>query len=323
MQEYEKSQLFQFDQYGNLNSFCMRLDYEEQLCYYELQKVSKLDPWLFYCDDINMLISGGTLYPCSAFLRDKFIDEIYYDIYQDFYEKTSFFIKKWGSFILSTDFAEIPEFTGNSKDFYLPNKKHTYLIGENEDYYFIVDRIEYVETYKDITISNDKSVLQIPKMHFKKAFGKFYRVSTYAFKNLPDSNEDKLIFLWSVLSKITENYFKDNMGRCALNQFYQSIQNKNYNILNNYFGIHMLLSRRVILKKCLYNYRDCIQNSEKLINLLDQAILYWRKMKDISKDYVNHKRIPSEDAYNIIQEMADNERSIVGSILDINQTYYL
>ena len=255
--------------------------------------------------------SKHIIYPDSTFIKNNYIEAEYHNITADHFHTISIYVQQKKSFLLKTAFDCIPDFIWykkNNSHTIIPYTHHyTYLIGEHDNYYLLVDRPEYLIDINQNRCKNNKGILQIPKKHFSNALNKYCQIKSLHFNNLPECKEDEINFLY-------ENYQKQNSGKKALDYFKNAMNIQEYTVLSNFDGYHMLLSRRVILKKCIYNFKNEIKNSTKLLNYLDMSIIYFRQIKDLSKNYIYHKRIPSLDANRLIEILIDNEEKIMECI---------
>lgn len=268
---------------GKIVPFCTMLNCFDQPCYFEFRKVSEFDPWLFFCDDINLEIYENSIAPYSTGIKNKYQNINKYIIKENHFGEISNLLEENKSLILSTAFNYVIDYdwwgenAGDEK--YLHVNHNSYIIGEDKENYYIVDSPSIFRTLKKIRCEN-KAIVKIPKDNFSVAFQKYCEVTCISYHDLPKMGKDEYQYLEDTLCRIYKNYNSQFcIGRNALLEMNKLIQNKDGKILENIYGYYMMVCRRVVLKRCLNKYWNEILNKSDMLYCLDDSILRWNQIR--------------------------------------------
>lgn len=323
--KYEQG--YQVDTYGNLDSFCMRLDCFEQPSYFELRKVSKVNPWIIFCDDINMCISKEDsqyiINPYSTGIRNEFQIVETWNITENFWGEISKKLREKDSILLKTAFNYVQDYAWWGEGFDNPDYLHTghysYIIGEDEKFLFIVDSPSVFLNIEKLRWLENKSIVRIPKEHFCNAFKKLCQLKSISYINLPEGEKEESEYFFKVLAAMGNNYALKNVGKDAMRIWEVAIGNCEVNAFSSLFGFHMLLSRRVILKKCIFDFKEKLEGAEDILRVLDISMNYWRQIKHLSKEYVYEKKNPIDRMKAMMESFKRNEDILMGKIMEIHE----
>lgn len=75
-------------------------------------------------------------------------------------------------------------------------------------------------------------------------------------------------------------------GRVALLNLIKKCSQKEDYIFRKFFCFHLIVSRKLILKRCLQNYLKETKHYKEIITYLDKCIEKWCIIKDLSFDYL-------------------------------------
>lgn len=132
---------YHVDRNGNRQPFCTLLNCYEQICYFELRKVSDFNPWVFFCNDINLRITNeNRILLESTDIKGQYLEEKEWVIENDHFAKTSKILKEYGGVMCHTAFNFIPDYCWYEEGREQLHLGHgMYLLDEDEENYYIAD----------------------------------------------------------------------------------------------------------------------------------------------------------------------------------------
>lgn len=270
---------------GKTIPFCILLNCFEQPCYFEFRKRSLMDRWIFFCDDINLEINQYRITPYSTGVKDKYQKIDIYVIENEYYDRISELLKHNGALILVTAFNYVMNYwwwgenTKNNE--YLHDGHCTYIIGEDNEAYYIADSPNVFVNVEQIQCKN-KAIVRIEKRNFLVAFQKYCEVKCVSYHELPSSYSEEKEYFICVLKKICDNYYSDIcVGRSALIEMKKMLQTQSKRIFDNIFGFHLMMARRIILRRCINLLCKDIEGQREALYNLDGSIMKWGMIKTL------------------------------------------
>ncbi|MGD1839217.1 MAG: hypothetical protein ACPKPY_14300 [Nitrososphaeraceae archaeon] len=301
MDKYIK-RLHYINQFGELDPLCLAIDCWEQILFQALRDY-EIDYKFAFCDDINIkyytredrcLICKSSLGLNSSLYNIETLSHNAYDIF-NIINKT---LDSNKFIAFKTMFDMIPAYTWYKKDSLGNHNTHiSTIIGYDENNYYITDSpLVLVKDRCDFHPQN-QTIVKINQKIFNDSFSRYCELITI---DINEYNITNIYKLDELLYLIVENYYNPTMdndgdidiyyGRNALVKLYNSVSNQKFTYLkkhffSNHFELHILYSRRLILKWCLEAH-SCkyIKNIyfEKVIFYLNRSIEEWNTLKLIT-----------------------------------------
>lgn len=302
---------------GLFEPFCSLLDCYDQICYFEFRKVSDLSRWIYFCDDISLEIDKcGNISVMRTMVNTKYQKKEEYVITDNHFQKIGEFIKNKGAIALCTAFNYVNDFvwSGKGKD-YLHTQHLTYIISEDQDCYYVVDSPWNLKNYENIRLETNYSIVKIKKEQFREAFEYYCKVLIIRFENLPSTKNEEEIFLNDVLNSIVAIYFSKSkkliQGRQAILNMHHKCDLGDEKIFESSFIFHIMVSRRLLLRRGLNQCCSSIRNYKEIVHFLDESIAYWKQIKDLSDDCLYRGKKVCDLAKCILPSLLVNEDKLM------------
>lgn len=276
---------------GKFDPFCYLLNCYDQVCYFQFRKVSNFSRWIYFCDDINLEIKVDNIFVSRSLVNKEYQKVGKWTIKENHFEKIHELLKEKDTLMLRTAFNYVPNYVWwkEGQD-HIHSSHLTYVIGEDNDVYYVVDSPWVFLDVKTIRMENNPSIVKILKGNFNKAFQECCEVFTIELENLPTKKSEEFPFLKRILEKIVQNYFSQNdtsiMGRKAIQYLAEKCSLREEKIFDASFMYHLLVARRLLLKRGIEICSGYINNYDTLMNYLDRSIEYWTQLKKLSDDHL-------------------------------------
>lgn len=316
---------YHVDKNGNKQPFCTLLSCYEQICYFELRKLTNFNPWVFFCDDINLCITNeNTVFLESTEIKDQFVEEKEWVIENNHFAEISKILKKHGEVMYRTAFNFIPDYCWCEEGREQLHLGHgAYLLDEDEENYYIADAPEVFLDIENIRMKQNPSIVIIPKEHFAEAFKQYCKIRKIKIKS-DISLQKERFFLEENLRKIVEHYEGNGegtvMGRTALLYLIDKCRQKEDSIFKDFFCFHLIVSRRLILQRCLQNFLKETEYYKEIIIYLDKCIEKWRMIKDFSFDYLYYGQPVGVKGRPVLESIVEYEDRLIHGIKQVLDT---
>lgn len=202
-----------------------------------------------------------------------------------------------------------------------------YLLGENDDSYFIAESPCVLLDAGKLQMESNNSIFRIAKKHFAEAFQKYCVINVLNFKNIPSNKKAELEYFMAICREIAicyeieDSIEKAVIGRKALLLLKKEIEEKNKNIISDYYLFHIIISRRVIFKRCFELFRTYINGSSGINGLLKLSIEHWKKMKDLTYEYHYCYKMDFDAAIQEMYKLIEIEDALAKEISNIQWKY--
>lgn len=313
---------YHVDRNGNKHPFCTLLNCYEQICYFELRKVTNFSPWVFFCNDINLCITNeNNIFLGATNIYDRYVEEKEWVIKNNHFGQISKIMKEHGEVMYCTAFNFIPDYCWYEEGREQLHLGHgAYILDEDGKNYYIVDAPEVFLGIEKIRMEQNPSIVIIPKDHFSEAFKQYCKIKKIGIKS-EISLQKEYAFLEQNLRKIVE-HFEGNeedtiMGKAALIYLLEKCRNREDSIFKEFFCFHLIVSRRLILKRCLQNFLKYMDHYEQIIVVLDKCIENWCKIKDYSFDYLYYGQPAGIKAESVLESLVLYEDKLMKYINQI------
>ena len=310
---------YHVDSNGNLIPLCSLLNCYDQNCYFELRKVTKFKPWIFFCDDINPCIKEcGEIGIHYTGIKYQYIEERTWIIENNYFDKISDILKKYGEVMLGTAFNYVPEYcwSEEGRD-HLHVGHYTYLLDEDKEHYYIADTPSVFLDIENIKTKQNPSVLCLSKGHFTDAFRQYCKVKKIWIKESLFLQDEYVYFIRNI-KEIIKNYKMNEegivVGRAALTHLLERCQQKEDNIFKSLFSFHIIISLRLILRICIQSMGQEQVNSKKILLYLDKSIECWELVKKFSFDYLYNNQAVGIGAIPVIEVLLEYEDKLIQSL---------
>lgn len=309
---------YHVDRNGDKQSFCTLLSCYEQICYFELRKVSNFNPWVFFCDDINLCITNeNNISLESTYIKEQFVEEKEWIIENNHFAEISKILKEHGEVMCCTAFNFIPDYCWCEEGREQLHLGHgAYLLDEDEKNYYIADAPEVFLGIEKIKMKNP-SIVMIPKEHFAEAFKQYCEIWKIIIKS-DISLQKERFFLEQNLRKIIEHYKESGegtvMGKAALFYLIEKCRQKEDVIFKDFFCFHLIVSRRLILQRCLQIFLRETECYKEIILYLSKCIEKWRMIKDFSFDYLYYGQPVGMKGEPVLESIVEYEDKLIQSI---------
>lgn len=307
---------------GNLIPLCSLLSCFEQICYFELRKATKFNPWFFFCDDINPCIKeNGEIGVWSTGIKYLYIDTRDYLIKGNCFARISEIISQNGEVILCTAFNYVPEYCWCEEGRDSSHTSHySYLLAEDAENYFIADSPMVFLNVEKIQAPQNPSIVIIPKGHFVEAFEQYCLIKKVRIKGSISQQEEYFFLIRNLREMI--KYYKTGeegtiAGRMALLYLLEKCEQNTDSMFKNLFGFHLIISRRLILKRCLLICSKKLGDCRDVLTLLDRTINSWTTIKQLSLECLYYEQHVSERAKPVVKVLLEREDRLMQSITQL------
>lgn len=319
---------YHVNQDGSAEVLCELLDCFEQPCYFQYKKVSDGNPWIFFCGNINLIFclrNEMTLGTIVSKTREQYSKIQTVSISSNCYAEITKLLKKYGEIILTTAFNYVNDYVWYKDEGKLGmHTQHcTYLLGENEKDYFIVDNPYVLLNSEKISLRNNNSIFVIPKSNFQEAFEKCCIVTTLKYHNLPNTKESELAYFINICKEIVKDYEGENsvesviFGRQALSFLKNELEKGNEKLIDDFYVFHMVMARRIIFKRCINILKVHIFNSNQINKYLRYSIELWKMMKELAFKHHYYNESVHISAANKVGEIIKVEDALIDTIANI------
>ncbi len=323
MNKTEKGNKFELDYHidhnGEVMPFCSMLGCFEQICYFELRKVSDVNPWIYFCDNLNLGIENGNAHVMTTEVRDRYQKAERWVIEENHFEKISSLIAQEGEVALRTAFNYVPNYTWSEEGKEGLHTAHmTYVIGEDADGYYIVDSPTNFLNIETIRHKDNPSIVKIPKQNFAEAFEKYCEICKVRFSNLYEA-EGEVDYLKEILKETVEWYYMEPegdtvVGRKALLYMLEQCDAGGVDLFLPFFMYYLMVSRRLLLKRGMNLCSSRIENRGGAMEYLDRSIGYWTEIKELSFAHLyDHKKVEGE-VRGLMGPLMENEDRLMESL---------
>lgn len=313
---------YHVNQSGNLIPLCSLLGCFDQICYFELRKTTKFNPWIFFCDDINPYIEeNGNIGIRSTGIKYLYTETQDYLIEGNYFTRISEIIGESGEVILCTAFNYVPEYCWceEGRDS-LHIDHYSYLLAEDAENYFIADSPMVFLNIEKIRAPQNPSIVIIPKEHFAEAFDQYCLIKKIRIKE-SISQQEEYFFLIKNLKEMIQYYKSDEVGtiigRMALLYLLEKCEQNDDAIFKNLFKFHLIISRRLILKRCLLICSKKLGDCRNVFTLLDRTINSWTTIKQLSLECLYYGKDVSERAKPVVEDLLEQEDRLMQSITQL------
>lgn len=279
---------YHVDKKGNRTLFCSLLSCFEQICYFEYRRVSDFNPWIFFCDDINVLYRDE-MNVNSTGIKYRYMDVQEIDIKENYFCEISKLIAENGAIALRTKFNCVREYSWWGDE--SVSGHIAYIIGEDTENYYVVDNPNNLTNLEKIRMEANPSIVLIPKTHFQEAFENKCTAVRIIFHGVPTSTKDYLPYIREVVKKIVKAYYmrlRGNgwyIGREALQHMLQDCEKHYERMFDLFHNYELAVSRRLIFKRCLNICADGIADRMEIMKYLNQSIERWVEIKRLSDEW--------------------------------------
>ena len=123
--------------------------------------------------------------------------------------------------------------------------------------------------------------------------------------------QDEYVYFIRNIKEIIKNYKMNEegivVGRAALTHLLERCQQKEDNIFKSLFSFHLIISRRLILRRCIQSMGKEIGNCKKILLYLDKSIECWELVKKFSFDYLYNNQAVGIGAIPVIEVLLEYE----------------
>lgn len=267
------------------------------------------------------------VYPCDTRLREQYCLLEEHMVEGDFFTEITKYLNRYGEIALVTAFDSVKDYVWHGEEGEKgPHIDHcTYLLGEDRENYYIADSPGVIKDSGHLERDGNKSVYGIPKGHFSEAFGRYCMVMTISYKNLPDTEEAEYSYFQGVCGEICSDYRRqvdadgNAIGKTALEMLAQEILDGNELAMKEVFAYHMIISKRIILQRCLSIVQRFSGDTERLESLLDESVMHWGRLKDLACECLFSNRKVCMAARDVIGEIVGVEDVLMEEL----QKWYL
>lgn len=276
---------------GKMDPFCYLLNCYDQICYFRFRKVSHFNRWIYFCDDINLEIKADSIFVGKTMVNKEYQKVEKWNITEKHFKRIHELLKEKDTLMLRTAFNYVPNYAwwDEGQD-HLHTSHLTYVIGEDDDVYYVVDSPWVFLDIKTIRMEGNPSIVKIVKGNFNEAFQKSCEAFAIEFENLPDKKSEEFPFLKRVLEKIVQNYYFDKntviTGRNAIGYLAEKCSLQEEKIFDASFMYHLMVARRLLLKRGISICSRYINNYDTLVDCLDKSIEYWTQFKSLSDEHL-------------------------------------
>lgn len=298
---------------GESEPFCSMLNCYDQICYFEFRRVSNFNCWVYFCDDINLKIDyDDNVFNMRSGVNLEYQNIEKFIIKEDHLNKVDKFIEENDAVMLCTAFNYVPDYVWWDKGKgYLHIGHLTYIIGEDQEGYYIADSPWVFKNVESIRQTFNASLVKIPKVHFAEAFLKYCEVCVIRFENLPTEKNEEPEFVKRVLEKTVQHYYSNNddifMGRKAILRMIEKCYLQQEKIFEASFIYHIAVSRRLLLKRDFGRCFKHIKEYEKIMEHLNKSIEYWSQIRDLAGDHLYKSLKVSPTVEPILHKLIANE----------------
>lgn len=310
---------YHVDSNGNLIPLCSLLNCYDQNCYFELRKVTKFRPWIFFCDDINPYIKEcGEIGIHYTGIKYQYISERTWSIENNYFDKISDIIKDNGEVMLGTAFNFVPEYcwSEEGRD-HLHIGHYSYLLDEDKEYYYVADTPSVFLNIENIRTQQNPSVLYLVKSHFTDAFRQYCKVKKIWIKESLFLQNEYSYFIRNIKEMIKYYEMSEEeviVGRAVLTYLIEKCKQKEDDIFKSLFSFHLIISRRIILKRCIQSMEKEIGDCKKILLYLNKSIEYWTIIKKFSFECLYNNQAVGMEAIPAIEALLDYEDKLMQSI---------
>ncbi len=319
----EKEEKYQLDyhvnHYEKMVPICNLLDCFEQICYFEFRKISDFNPWVYFCDDINLQIANDDLYIMKTDVKNQYQDFKEWTVKCDYHKNIAELLHTEGSLILQTAFNYVPDYAWWEDGKEGLHIQHlTYLLGEDLEGYYIADSPYVFLNIENIKQKFNPSIVKVPKEHFDEAFNHYCKVSIVRYHDIPTTQEEQFWYFYKILAGIVKDYYFEHpdfkVGRNALLYMAKQCALRKENLFIPFFIYHLAVSKRILLKRCLGIYKRCIRNYHEIMIYLDKSIEYMKRIKDLSFEHLYYNKMVSSSVEKELDTLIQNEDILIETI---------